>query len=100
VETDEVGGEHGTGKLSPSELRRNMKRLVFGIAVAATILTAPLAHAQTDVQSQCASSGGQYTSEEVSPHFGQAPSLIETCCIAQKCTTYRDGVQGPTYGGG
>src|ERR1700759_183316 len=33
----------GTGKLSPSELRRNMKRLVFGIAVASTILTAPLA---------------------------------------------------------
>jgi len=75
-----------------------MKRLVFGIAVAATILTAPLAHA-TGVQDQCASSGGQYTSQEVSPHFGQAPSLIETCCVAQKCTTYRDGVQGPTYGG-
>jgi hypothetical protein len=76
----------------------------FGIAVAVTILAAPLAHAQTDVQSQCASSGGQYTSEEVSPHFGSAPSLIETCCIStgpsQKCTTYRDGVQGPTYGGG
>ena len=89
----------GTGKLSPSELRRNMKRLVFGIAVASTILTAPLAHAQPDVQGQCASSGGQYTSQEVSPHFGQAPSLIETCCIAQKCTTWRDGVQGPTYGG-
>ena len=86
------------GKLSQSELRRNMKRLVFGIAVAATILTAPLAHA-TGVQDQCASSGGQYTSQEVSPHFGQAPSLIETCCIAQKCTTWRDGVQGPTYGG-
>jgi hypothetical protein len=84
-----------------------MKRPVFsarpvvtlGIAVAATILAAPLAHAQTDVQANCASAGGQYTSEEVSPHWGQAPSLIETCCIAQKCTTYRDGVQGPTYGG-
>jgi malate/lactate dehydrogenase len=71
----------------------------FGIAVAATILAAPLAHAQTDVQTNCANSGGQYTSEEVSPHFGSAPTLIETCCIAQKCTTYRDGVQGPTYGG-
>jgi hypothetical protein len=76
-----------------------MKRLVFGIAVAATILTAPLAHAQPDVQGQCASSGGQYTSQEVSPHFGSPPSLIETCCVAQKCTTYRDGVHGPTYGG-
>ena len=76
-----------------------MKGLIFGAAVAAAILTAPLAHAQTDVQSQCASSGGQYTSEEVSAHFGQAPSLIETCCVAQKCTTWRDGVQGPTYGG-
>ncbi len=76
----------------------------FGIAVAVTILAAPLAHAQTDVQANCANSGGQYTSEEVSPHFGQAPSLIETCCAgtgpSQKCTTYRDGVQGPTYGGG
>ena len=74
-----------------------------GIAVAATILAAPLAHAQTDVQTNCANSGGQYTSEEVSPHFGSAPTLIETCCIStgpsQKCTTYRDGVQGPTYGG-
>ena len=99
AEAEEVEVKDGTGKLSPSELRRNMKRLVFGIAVAATILTAPLAHAQTDVQSQCASSGGQYTSQEVSPHFGQAPSLIETCCIAQKCTTWRYGVQGPTYGG-
>ncbi len=88
----------GTGKLSPSELRRNMKRLVFGIAIAVAILAAPLARA-TDVQGQCASSGGQYTSQEVSPHFGQAPSLIETCCVAQKCTTWRDGVQGPTYGG-
>ena len=104
----EVEVEHGAGKLLPSDLRRNMKRPVlsarpaatFGIAVAVTILAAPLAHAQTDVQSQCASSGGQYTSEEVSPHFGSPPSLIETCCIAQKCTTYRDGVQGPTYGGG
>jgi hypothetical protein len=88
-----------------------MKRLVFsarpaaafGIVAAVTVLAAPLAYAQTDVQSQCASSGGQYTSEEVSPHFGQAPSLIETCCIStgpsQKCTTWRDGVQGPTYGG-
>jgi hypothetical protein len=88
-----------------------MKRPVFtagipaayGIAVAAAIVAAPLAYAQTDVQSQCASSGGQYTSEEVSPHFGQAPSLIETCCTgtgaSQKCTSYRDGVQGPTYGG-
>jgi hypothetical protein len=98
VEIAEVGGYQRAGKLSPSELRRNMKRLVFGIAVAATILTAPLAHA-TGVQDQCASSGGQYTSEEVSPHFGQAPSLIETCCVAQKCTSWRDGVQGPTYGG-
>lgn len=88
----------GAGKLAPSELRRNMKRLVFGIAAAATILTAPLAHA-TGVQDQCASSGGQYTSQEVSPHFGSPAYLIETCCVAQKCTTYRDGVQGPTYGG-
>jgi len=88
-----------------------MKRLVlsaspaatFAVAAAVTILAAPLAHAQTDVQSQCASSGGQYTSEEVTPHFGSPPTLIETCCIgtgpAQKCTSYRDGVQGPTYGG-
>jgi hypothetical protein len=71
----------------------------FGIAVAVTILAAPFAHADPDVQGQCASSGGQYTSQQVSPHFGSPPSLIETCCVAQKCTTYRDGVQGPTYGG-
>lgn len=75
----------------------------FGITVAVTILAAPLAHAQTDVEDRCKSSGGQYTSEQVSPHFGQAPVLIETCCTgtgpSQKCTSYRDGVQGPTYGG-
>ena len=90
-----------------AQLRRNMKRAALrarpaatlGIAVAVTILAAPLAHADPDVQGQCASSGGQYTSQQVSPHFGQAPSLIETCCVAQKCTTWRDGVQGPTYGG-
>jgi hypothetical protein len=71
----------------------------FGIAVAATILAAPLAHAQTDVEDNCKNSGGQYTSEQVSPHFGQAPVLIETCCTGPKCTSWRDGVQGPTYGG-
>lgn len=76
----------------------------FTFAVAAMISAAPLAHAQTDVETACNSSGGQYTSEEVQPHFGAAPVLIETCCTgtgaAQKCVTYRDGVQGPTYGGG
>src|SRR6202012_5123063 len=60
TEADEVEVKDGAGKLSPSELRRNMKRLVFGIAVAATLYTAPLAHADPDVQGQCASSGGQY----------------------------------------
>ena len=76
----------------------------FGMAVAVMILAAPLAHAQTNIEDSCKSSGGQYTSEQVSPHFGSAPTLIETCCTgtgpSQKCVTYRDGVQGPTYGGG
>jgi hypothetical protein len=75
----------------------------FAIPVAATILVAPFAQAQTDVEDSCKNSGGQYSSEQVSPHFGQDPSLIETCCTntgsSQKCVTYRDGVQGPTYGG-
>jgi hypothetical protein len=89
-----------------------MKRPVFSamsvpafiMAVAVMILAAPLAHAQTDVESACRNSGGQYSSEEVQPHWGAAPTLIETCCTgtgaSQKCVTYRDGVQGPTYGGG
>jgi hypothetical protein len=76
---------------------------VATIALAVMILAAPLARAQTAVQDSCNSSGGQYTSEEVTPHFGSAPTLIETCCIGSgpsaKCVSYRDGVQGPTYGG-
>lgn len=76
----------------------------FAMAVAVMIAAAPLAHAQTDVEGACKSSGGEYTSEEVQPHFGANPILIETCCTgtgtSHKCVTYRDGVQGPTYGGG
>jgi len=75
----------------------------FAIPVAATILVAPFAHGQTEVEDSCKNSGGQYSSEQVSAHFGQDPSLIETCCTntgsSQKCVTYKDGVQGPTYGG-
>jgi hypothetical protein len=75
----------------------------FTVPAAAMILAAPFAHAQTDIEDSCKKSGGQYSSEQVSPHFGQDPSLIETCCTntgpSQKCVTYRDGVQGPTYGG-
>lgn len=76
----------------------------FAIAVALMIPAAPLARAQTDVESACRNSGGQYSSEEVQPHWGAPPTLIETCCTGTgasgKCVTYRDGVQGPTYGGG
>jgi hypothetical protein len=75
----------------------------FGIPVAAMILTAPFAHAQTAVEDACNSSGGQYTKSEVSAHFGQDPSLFEECCTgtgpSKKCVDYKDGVQGPTYGG-
>jgi hypothetical protein len=39
----------------------------------------------------------------VSAHFGQDPSLFEECCTgtgaSRKCVDYKDGVQGPTYGG-
>jgi hypothetical protein len=96
---------------SYAELWRNMQRPVFSaipvatftIPVAVMILAAPFAHAQTDIEDSCKSSGGQYSSEQVTPHFGSAPTLIETCCTnagaSQKCITYRDGVQGPTYGG-
>jgi hypothetical protein len=90
----------------------NLKRSVFSampvaafpIAFAVMILAAPLAHAQTDIEDACRNSGGQYSSEQVQPHWGAQPTLIETCCTStgasQKCVTYRDGVQGPTYGGG
>jgi hypothetical protein len=74
----------------------------FTLAVAAMISAAPLAQAQTDIENNCKSSGGQYTSEQVQPHWGADPVLIETCCTggaSGKCTTYRDGVPGPTYGG-
>ena len=35
---------------------------------------------QTDIEDSCKSSGGQYSSEQVTPHFGSAPTLIEKCC--------------------
>jgi hypothetical protein len=81
-----------------------MSVATFAIGVAVMTLAAPLAYAQTDIESACKSSGGQYSSEEVRPHWGDNPTLIETCCTgtgaSQKCVTYRDRVQGPTYGGG
>jgi transcriptional regulatory protein LevR len=89
-----------------------MKRLAFmampvatfAITATATILAAPLAQAQTEIESNCRSSGGEYSSQEVRPHWDANPTLIETCCTgtgtSQQCVTYRDGVQGPTYGGG
>jgi transcriptional regulatory protein LevR len=81
-----------------------MRIATFTLAIAAALSAAPLAHAQTDVENTCRSSGGDYSSEEVQPHWGANPVLIETCCTgtgtARKCVTYRDGVQGPTYGGG
>jgi hypothetical protein len=79
-----------------------MPAATFALAVATMISAAPLAHAQTDVENTCKSSGGQYTSQEVQPHWGADPVLIETCCTggaSGQCTTYRDGVPGPTYGG-
>ncbi len=80
-----------------------MSVATFAIAVAAVISAAPPAQAQTDVENACKNSGGQYSSEEVQPHWGAQSILIETCCTgtgaSQKCVTYRDGVQGPTYGG-
>lgn len=76
----------------------------FTIAVAVMISAAPVAQAQTAIETNCKNSGGQYSSEEVKPHWDANPTLIETCCTgtgpSQKCVTYRDGVQGPTYGGG
>ncbi|MDT5021147.1 MAG: hypothetical protein QOD34_2520 [Mycobacterium sp.] len=75
----------------------------FAIPAAVMILAAPLAHAQTAVEDSCKSAGGQYTQSQVSAHFGQDPSLFEECCTGTgstiKCVDYKDGVQGPTYGG-
>ena len=75
----------------------------FGIPVTAMILAAPFAHAQTGIEDSCKASGGQYTQSQVSAHFGQDPSLFEECCTgtgpSRKCVDYKDGVQGPTYGG-
>ncbi|BBZ13317.1 hypothetical protein MBRA_35120 [Mycobacterium branderi] len=77
-----------------------MRAAVFAIPVAVMISGAPLASAVTDVEDNCRNTGGDYTSQEVQPHWGAAPVLIETCCTAGQCVTYRDGVKGPTYGGG
>jgi hypothetical protein len=76
---------------------------VFAVPAAVMILAAPLAHAQTEVEDSCKNAGGQYTQSQVSAHFGQEPSLFEECCTgtgaSRKCVDYKDGVQGPTYGG-
>jgi hypothetical protein len=81
-----------------------MSMTTFAIAVAAMGLTAPIALAQTDIENDCRSAGGEYSSQEVQARWGAKASLIETCCsgtgASHKCVTYRDGVQGPTYGGG
>ena len=74
----------------------------FGIPVTAMILAAPFAHAQTGIEDSCKASGGQYTQSQVSAHFGQDPSLFRSAAPAgtsRKCVDYKDGVQGPTYGG-
>jgi hypothetical protein len=75
----------------------------FAVPAAAIILAAPFAHAQTEVEDSCKNAGGQYTQSQVSAHFGQDPSLFEECCTgtgpSRKCVDYKDGVQGPTYGG-
>ncbi|GFG75426.1 hypothetical protein MBOT_27910 [Mycobacterium botniense] len=80
-----------------------MSAAALTLAVAGMISAAPLAQARTDIESTCRSSGGQYSSEQVQPHWGADPVLIETCCTGTgtsgKCVTYRDGVPGPTYGG-
>jgi hypothetical protein len=75
----------------------------FAAPATAMILAAPFAHAQTAVEDSCKNAGGQYTKSEVSAHFGHDPSLFEECCTgdgpSKKCVDYKDGVQGPTYGG-
>lgn len=80
-----------------------MALAAFATAFAAMIPTAPVVHAQTDVENACTSSGGQYSSEVVRPHWNENPTLIETCCTggpSGQCVTYRDGVQGSIYHGG
>jgi hypothetical protein len=78
---------------------RIMPVATFATAVAATILAAPLAQAQTDIEASCKGGGGEYSSQEVKARWGANATLIETCCTNAKCVTYRDGVEGPTYGG-
>lgn len=101
----------GNKPRTDADLRKNMKQhsfsatavAAFAIALAAMIPTAPLVHAETDVETACTSSGGQYTSEVVRPHWDANPTLIETCCTggaSGQCVTYNDGVRGAVYGGG
>ena len=78
---------------------RGLPVAAFGVPLAAMVLVAPLAHAQTDVEDKCKAQGGQYTQSQVSAHFGQDAQLQETCTIGNKSTTWTNGVEGPTYGG-
>jgi hypothetical protein len=100
----------GNGLGSYADLWKNMKQrafsamgvAAFAIALAAMIQTAPVVHAQTDVETACTNSGGQYSSEVVRPHWNESPTLIETCCTggaSGQCVNYRDGVQEGTYQG-
>jgi hypothetical protein len=69
----------------------------FAVPAMAMILAAPFAHAQTDVEDSCKSSGGTYSANQVKAHFGEDESLFETCCTgtgpSQKCVTYKNGVE-------
>lgn len=76
----------------------------FATAAAVMLSGAGVARAQTDVETACKNSGGEYSSEQVQPHWGAEPTLIETCCTgsggSRQCVTYRDGVPGPAYKSG
>ena len=75
----------------------------LAIPLTAMFLGAPLAHAQTDIEANCASQGGQYSSQTVRFHWYDPEVLNETCCTGEsaskQCITYADGVRVNVYKG-
>jgi hypothetical protein len=71
------------------------------IPLTAMFVGTPVANA--DIASDCASKGGQYSSQTVRFHWSDPETFNETCCTGEgaskECITYANGVQVSVYKG-
>ena len=80
---------------------RALPLAAFAVPLTAMFVSAPVADA--DIASDCASKGGQYSSQTVRFHWYDPETFNETCCIGEgaskECITYANGVQVSVYKG-